>query len=82
MLPEAHILLDVQPGSAGPISEPTLNHPLIPAFSHIPPPHIKGTHCWPLSLDSQAHPGTTPPILLNILIWVKPYLLPDDAIKT
>ena len=46
----------------------------LPYFSHIPPPNIRGRKRWPISLEAQAFPDDMIPTLIDILVWVTPYL--------
>jgi hypothetical protein len=48
------------------------------SFSHTPPATIRGRRRWPFSLDSQAHPGTHSPVLMDVLIWIYPFLTCSD----
>ena len=50
-----------------------LQEPL-PRFSHMPPSTIRGRARWPLSLESQALPHMARPTLIDVLIWLRPYL--------
>ena len=53
----------------------------LPRFSHLPPPSIQGSDRWPASLEAQALPLTETPELIDILIWLTPYLEVDDTIR-
>ena len=53
----------------------------LPRFSHIPPPSIKGCKKWPTSLEAQAFPTDQKPLLLDVLIWVIPYLEVVDTTR-
>ena len=46
----------------------------LPYFSHVPPPNIRGRKRWPNSLEAQAFPDDMTPTLIDILVWVTPYL--------
>jgi hypothetical protein len=55
---------------------------VLPPFSHIPPPTLRGSARWPFSLDSQSFPTTELPGLEDILIWVHSFLDPNDRAVT
>ena len=57
-------------------------HIPLPPFSHIPPPSIRGSDRWPLSLDAQSFPTHDTPGLAEILIWVHSFLDPNDRAVT
>jgi hypothetical protein len=55
---------------------------ILPSFSHIPAPHIRGLARWPHSLDAQSFPSSCLPDLSDILLWVHPFLEPNDRAAT
>jgi hypothetical protein len=64
-----------------PVCETILNEEPLPYFSHTPPANIRGRKRWPPSLDAQGFPVTKKPSLADILIWVSPYLEPQENAK-
>ena len=54
----------------------------LPSFSHIPAPHIRGSDRWPFSIDAQSFPSPSIPGLTDVLIWIHPFLEPNDRAVT
>jgi hypothetical protein len=54
----------------------------LPSFRHTPPTSIRGIARWPSSLDAQVFPAHRCPGLLDVLLWVLPYLTSTDTRAT
>jgi hypothetical protein len=52
---------------------------LLPRFSHVPPHSIPSRDQWPVSPEAQGFPDAGTPTLLDILIWVQPYLKVSES---
>jgi hypothetical protein len=89
ILPDEVLLLSVPVASRldksqsdflpAPLVKPT-DIPL-PAFSHIPPSTIQGCRRWPYSLDAQSFSPNGTPVLMDILIHVRSYLVRHDEVS-
>ena len=60
------------------ISFPAPTQINLPSFSHVPPVTVRGRDRWPASLEAQAFPSDTVPVLLDVLIWVNLFLEPNE----
>jgi hypothetical protein len=76
--PNTHVMIQE---AETPICETQRQEEPLPHFSHLPPPHIQGRRRWPISLEAQGFPTTKKPVLIDILIWVSPYLEPTENAK-
>jgi hypothetical protein len=52
----------------------------LPPFGHIPPPSVIVVRRCPLSLETQAFPLQHSPALMDVLLWVLPYLHLSDNV--
>jgi hypothetical protein len=74
MLPDIHFPIpnSLRPGihllDAMDIPNAPLAPIVLPSFSHIPAPYIRGSDRWPLSLDAQSFPSSQTPVLDDVLI--------------
>jgi hypothetical protein len=53
----------------------------LPPFSHVPPSTITGRRRWPNSLEAQTLQPTQQPVLMDILIYTRPFLESADTAK-
>ena len=63
------------PTNPSPPSELPAGHTFkVPPFSHGPPSSKKGRTRWPIAPDFQARSGANPVVLLDVYVWITPFL--------